>query len=118
MRIAEAAALCAITPTGIRYYERIGLINITRDEHGIRIFSTDDVKILLHIKEMKAAGLSIKAMQQYFSLRQVEDAWARRELLIEEYRRLTREMDDLLQKRARLQEFTSFEENVKLVEAS
>ena len=62
-QVAEATRLSEHT---LRYYERIGLIHaITRAENGHRRYLPSDVGWIDFLNKLRAAGLSIRQMQEY-----------------------------------------------------
>jgi DNA-binding transcriptional MerR regulator len=66
--IAEVAALTGVTPHTLRYYERIGLLDIDRHESGHRRYSTDDVARIVFIGRLRATAMPIRDIQRYFTL--------------------------------------------------
>ena len=90
MTISEVAKKYDMTPEGLRYYERIGLLPaVGRNKNGIRYYSEEDCNWIEFIKCMKGAGLSIESLIEYVRLFKDESSLeARRALLEEEYERL------------------------------
>lgn len=90
MTISEVAKKYDMTPEGLRYYERIGLLPaVGRNKNGIRDYSEEDCNWIEFIKCMKGAGLSIESLIEYVRLFKDESSLeARRALLEEEYERL------------------------------
>lgn len=71
MKIAELAHRTGLTAHTIRYYERIGLMpRAGRDGAGHRDYGPDAVVWITFIGHMKAAGMPIREMLRYASLRQ------------------------------------------------
>lgn len=90
MTISEVAKKYDMTPEGLRYYERIGLLpSVNRSKNGIRDYTEEDCGWIEFIKCMKGAGLSIESLIEYVRLFKDEGTLeARRLLLEEEYEKL------------------------------
>lgn len=90
MTISEVAKKYDMTPEGLRYYERIGLLpTVNRNKNGIRNYTEEDCGWIEFIKCMKGAGLSIESLIEYVRLFKDEGTLeARRLLLEEEYEKL------------------------------
>jgi len=69
--IREAARVCGLPESTLRYYESIGLIkDIERDASSKhRIYSEDDVNLAIAIACLSATGLSIEDMRAYLKNR-------------------------------------------------
>jgi DNA-binding transcriptional MerR regulator len=69
--IAEAAKLSGLPESTLRYYESIGLIDhIERDASSKhRVYSEDDVNLLVAIACLNATGLSLEDMRKYLDNR-------------------------------------------------
>jgi DNA-binding transcriptional MerR regulator len=70
--IREAAKISGLPESTLRYYENIGLIDpIKRDDSSkYRIYSDDDVNLIVAIACLNATGLSIEDMRQYLKNRE------------------------------------------------
>jgi len=91
MLIAEVSAKYEISHDTLRYYERIGLVpTVHRNKSGIRDYTEEDCKWVEFSKCMRAAGLPIEILIEYVALFQQGDSTiaARKELLIEQRRKL------------------------------
>ena len=98
MTIAEVSKRYNITPDTIRYYEKIGLIpHVPRNKSGIRDFDENSCNWIEFIKCMRSAGLSIEVLTQYISLFKQgnETAKARKELLVEQRKKLLEKQEDI-----------------------
>lgn len=87
MNISTVAKEMSLSPSTIRYYERIDLLPpITRNEAGVRTFSEEDLKWIDFIACMRTAGLSLDVLKQYIDLVREGDATLeeRKEILIKE----------------------------------
>ena len=98
MTIAEVSKRYNITPDTIRYYEKIGLIpHVPRNKSGIRDFDENSCNWIEFIKCMRSAGLSIEVLTQYISLFKQgnKTAKARKELLVEQRKKLLEKREDI-----------------------
>lgn len=97
MTISEVAKKYNMTPEGLRYYERIGLIpHVNRNKNGLRDYTQEDCNWLEFIKCMRSAGLSIEVLIEYVQLFKDEKSLeSRRALLKEEYQKLLLKINEL-----------------------
>lgn len=98
MTIAEVSKKYDLTQDTLRYYERIGLIpEVNRSKSGIRDYTEEDCRWVEFIKCMRSAGLPIEVLIEYVTLFKQGDETikARKELLIEQRKRLVEKMDDM-----------------------
>lgn len=69
MNIKEAARITNLTPTTIRYYERIGVVpTIPRDQHGNRTFDNLQIQWLELSRDLRNAGIHIETIIDYVQL--------------------------------------------------
>lgn len=61
--------LTDLTARQIRYYEEHGLISPARTEGNKRMFSLNDVDVLLEIKDFLDQGLNIAGIQKMFDIK-------------------------------------------------
>jgi DNA-binding transcriptional MerR regulator len=66
--IAEVAEQTGVTAHTLRYYERIGLLDVGRQSSGHRRFSTHDVDRVVFIGRLRATAMPIRDIQRYFAL--------------------------------------------------
>lgn len=66
--IAEAAERLGLSAHTLRYYERIGLLDVARDAAGRRRYREADIGRLVFITHLRAADLPIGQIQHYFAL--------------------------------------------------
>jgi DNA-binding transcriptional MerR regulator len=66
--IAEVAEQTGVTAHTLRYYERIGLLDVGRQASGHRRFSTRDVDRVVFIGRLRATAMPIRDIQRYFAL--------------------------------------------------
>ncbi|ACV63354.1 transcriptional regulator, MerR family [Desulfofarcimen acetoxidans DSM 771] len=98
MTISEVSEKFDIPQDTLRYYERIGLIpHVNRNKNGIRNYTEEDCSWVGFIKCMRGAGLPIEVLIEYVGLFQQGDATieARKEILIEQRKRLIAKMEDM-----------------------
>lgn len=68
LAIAEVAERLGISAHTLRYYERIGLLEVDRDSGGRRVYRADALARLSFITKLRSADLPIGRIQQYFEL--------------------------------------------------
>ncbi|WP_312648269.1 MerR family transcriptional regulator [Aminipila sp.] len=105
MTIAEVSKKYDISQDTLRYYERIGLIPVVnRTANGNRDYTEESCKWIELAKCMRSAGVPIEALIEYCALTQQGDSTikARKELLLEERRKLSEKMEDMQQTLDRL----------------
>jgi DNA-binding transcriptional MerR regulator len=93
--IKEAAKLSGLPESTLRYYESIGLIDpIGRDPSSKqRIYSEDDINLIVSVACLSATGMSIEDMRAYLGSRGhgARSANGHKELLEAQRRRLAEE---------------------------
>ena len=98
MTIAGVSKKYDLTQDTLRYYERIGLIpEVNRSKSGIRDYMEEDCRWVEFIKCMRSAGLPIEVLIEYVTLFKQGDGTikARKELLIEQRKKLVEKMEDM-----------------------
>ena len=104
LKIAEAAEATGLTPSTLRYYEKIGLIpHVDRASGQVRKYTEENLGWIDFIKCMRGAGLSIDSLKEYTEMYREGDSTieARKELLDEERQKLIEkraEIDDTITK--------------------
>lgn len=84
--ISEAAEKVNMSISAIRYYDYQGILSfIRKDEIGRRIFTEEDIALLLDIKELKEYGMSLRELKAYVSLCQKPDSLEQRVEFIRNY---------------------------------
>lgn len=80
--IKDAAKISGLPESTLRYYETIGLIDpIQRDTSSkYRMYSEDDVNLVVAIACLNATGLSIADMRQYLKNRESGSEGARKQI--------------------------------------
>jgi len=67
--IQEAAQKLGLTPSTLRYYDKIGLLpNLRRSASGIRIFSEQDIQWLGLICCLKNSGMPLEEIRHFMEL--------------------------------------------------
>ncbi len=98
MTITEVAKRYDLSADTLRYYERIGLLQpVSRNSGGNRKYSEQDCRWVEFIKCMRAAGISIQALQTYVELfsQGVETIDERKLLLLEQRRQIVERIDEM-----------------------
>lgn len=98
MTIAEVSKKYDISQDTLRYYERIGLIpEVKRTTNGNRDYTEESCRWIELAKCMRSAGVPIEALIEYCALTQQGDSTikARKELLLEERKKLLEKMKDM-----------------------
>lgn len=68
MTITEVSNLLDISPHTLRYYERIGLVEVARDGSGHRRYDPKAVRRLVFLTRMRLSGMAMRDLQHYVSL--------------------------------------------------
>ncbi|MCA9954388.1 MAG: MerR family transcriptional regulator [Anaerolineales bacterium] len=98
MKISEVSEQSGLSIDTLRYYEKIGLLPpINRTGSGIRDFSELDVRRVGFIKCMRAAGLPVEVLIDYYALVQQGDDTvdARKAILMEQRTQLLARMAEM-----------------------
>ena len=66
--IAEAAERTGITAHTLRYYERIGLLDVPRDHAGRRWYTEAELARVVFITRLRLTAMPIRDVQAYFRL--------------------------------------------------
>ena len=66
--IAEVAEFTGVTAHTLRYYERIGLVDVPRDAAGRRRYRESDVARVVFITRLRLTAMPIRDIQEYFRL--------------------------------------------------
>ncbi len=97
LSIAEAAALTGLTAHTLRYYERIGLVQVGRDDAGYRSYDRRAMGRIAFVTRLRASDMPIGTISHYLDLVAQGDHTAPQRLaLMEEHRAgIQRRMRDL-----------------------
>jgi DNA-binding transcriptional MerR regulator len=68
MTITEVADLLGMSPHTLRYYERVGLVEVGRDAGGHRSYDADAVRRLVFLTRMRLSGMAMRDLQHYVQL--------------------------------------------------
>lgn len=66
--IAEVAAKTGVSAHTLRYYERIGLLDVGRHANGHRRFTEYDIHGVVFIGRLRATAMPIREIQRYSAL--------------------------------------------------
>lgn len=85
--IAEVAEHTGVSAHALRYYERIGLIDVSRDAAGRRSYTPEEVRRAVFITRLRMTEMPIRDIQAYFALvREGPGNEAQRLELLEQHR--------------------------------
>ena len=65
MSIAEVSDLLDVSAHTLRYYEKIGLVEVDRDSSGHRVYGPESVRRLVFLTRMRISGMAIRDLQHY-----------------------------------------------------
>lgn len=105
MTITEVSEKFDLSQDTLRYYERIGLIpQVNRTKSGVRDYTEESFGWIELAKCMRSAGIPIESLIEYCALTQQGDSTitARKELLVEERKKLVGKMEAILKSLDRL----------------
>ncbi|HET6989455.1 MAG TPA: MerR family transcriptional regulator [Kribbella sp.] len=87
LSIAEAAAITGLTAHTLRYYERIGLVQVGRDDAGYRSYDRQAMARIAFVTRLRASDMPIGTISHYLDLVAQGDHTAPQRLaLMEEHR--------------------------------
>jgi DNA-binding transcriptional MerR regulator len=90
--IAEAAERTGVTAHTLRYYERIGLLDVPRDHAGRRWYTEAELARVVFITRLRLTAMPIRDVQAYFLLVDAGSGnEAERLALLERHRKQVRE---------------------------
>lgn len=69
MRIGEISYKTGLPESTLRYYEKHGLIRVSRDETGRRTYDEGDIEWVKFIRRLKETGMPLKDIHRYSELR-------------------------------------------------
>ncbi|MGW5191262.1 MerR family transcriptional regulator [Kribbella sp. NPDC004138] len=97
LSIAEASELTGLTAHTLRYYERIGLLDVRRDAAGYRSYDERAMARIVFISRLRASGMPIGTISHYLELvLEGEHTAPQRLALMQEHRdRIQRQLRDL-----------------------
>jgi DNA-binding transcriptional MerR regulator len=68
LSIAEMAQRTGVTAHTLRYYERVGLLEVARDSTGRRVYGADDFARVVFLTRLRMTGMPIRDLQRYVGL--------------------------------------------------
>jgi DNA-binding transcriptional MerR regulator len=68
LSIAEMAERTGVSAHTLRYYERIGLLDVPRDTAGHRRYGAGDFARVVFLSRLRMTGMPIRALQRYVAL--------------------------------------------------
>ena len=68
LSIAEMSERTGVTAHTLRYYERIGLLEVARDTAGRRVYGADDFARVVFLSRLRMTGMPIRDLQRYVEL--------------------------------------------------
>jgi DNA-binding transcriptional MerR regulator len=87
LTIAEAAEITGLTAHTLRYYERIGLVRVSRDGAGYRSYGRPAMARIVFITRLRVSGMPIGTISHYLDLvEQGEHTAPQRLALMQEHR--------------------------------
>ena len=69
MTIGEISENTNLPESTLRYYEKKGLIRVSRDKNGRRDYEESDIEWIKFIRRLKETGMLLKDIQLYSDLR-------------------------------------------------
>lgn len=93
MTIGEFSAITGISAYTLRYYEKKGLLRVSRDNAKRRNYSKEDIEWVKFIKRLKDTGMLLRDIKHYSDLRyQGDDTMTERmELLVQHRKSVVKE---------------------------
>lgn len=107
LKIGDLASMFGMTARSIRYYEELGLLKSNDRTEGIhRRYPGKNVIYLKRIKQLKAYGLSLGEIKEFFDLAEADPSGERcKEMLVRTYEaRIRAEEESIAAAKARLDE--------------
>ncbi|GAA1481955.1 hypothetical protein GCM10009624_23950 [Gordonia sinesedis] len=97
LTVAEAAEALDVSPHTLRYYERIGLVQVPRDAAGNRTYDADAMRRIVFLTRMRLSGMAIRDLQTYVALvdRGEETVPERLDMLLEHRDTIRRQIAEL-----------------------
>lgn len=88
----ELSKIYKIGRDSIKYYEKLGLLNPTRDTNSYRMYTIKDICNLNLIRELRTLGFSMQRIKEYLQNRNIENT---KNMLKEEIELIEKKVDDL-----------------------
>jgi DNA-binding transcriptional MerR regulator len=74
LAIAEVAEVIGVSPHTLRYYERIGLVEVGRDSAGHRRYDRDALARVVFVTRLRMSDMPIQVIRRYIDLVKLGDA--------------------------------------------
>jgi DNA-binding transcriptional MerR regulator len=68
LTIAEVASVTGLTAHTLRYYERIGLVEVARDACGYRVYGREALARVVFVTRLRLSDMPISTISQYVEL--------------------------------------------------
>jgi DNA-binding transcriptional MerR regulator len=97
MTVGEVAELLGMSGHTLRYYERVGLVNVGRSGSGQRRYDRAALARVIFISRLRMSGMSIRDISEYISLVEQGESTVdqRLELLYRHRAKVRRQIDEL-----------------------
>lgn len=97
LSISEVSDLLGISTHTARYYERVGLIEVSRSQSGHRIYDQKMVSRLDFLVRMRASGMGISELCRYVELVRAGESTTqqRLQIMLEQRERIISQIHDL-----------------------
>lgn len=87
LSIAEMAERTGVSAHTLRYYERIGLLDVARDPAGHRVYGAADFARVVFLSRLRMTGMPIRTLQRYVALvAEGDDTVPERLAMLQEHR--------------------------------
>ncbi len=98
--IGEVAKILGLSQHTLRYYEKLGIIEVGRKgSGGAREYTQEDLQQLEYVKALKEIGLSLEEIKTYTTLKREDEGTLRkRRKILEEHRGRVEEQINFLLK--------------------
>jgi DNA-binding transcriptional MerR regulator len=68
LAISEVAEITGVSAHTLRYYERIGLVEVGRDTGGRRIYNSDALARVIFVTRLRSSDMPIREIARYLTL--------------------------------------------------
>lgn len=89
LTIAQVAEATGVTAHTLRYYERIGLVEVGRTPSGHRAYDRDALARVLFVTRLRRSNMPIQSIRRYVELVQLGDATVPERLAVMQAHRAT-----------------------------
>ena len=87
LTIAQMAVRTGVGAHTLRYYERVGLLEVARDAAGHRVYGAADFSRVVFLNRLRMTGMPIRILQRYVALvGEGEDTVPERLAMLERHR--------------------------------